>query len=284
MKTRDRTDRPVGRRGGRPGRSPEPGHHQRPHSGWHRARSSSAVRSSFATARSHQLPRATRQRCAGARVIDARGMTVMPGFIDAHRHPIPGDTAAWIEKGAADEMRGISRGRLHDSGLAAITSVDGLELRRRIDAGTLRRPPASSPARSFRWPLRRPAGDVAVAGGAATRRVSTTHARHCVRRGRPARFPPQPRCARWRLRPRPASTTSRPSSPLRRRAGDRDAAAHRQRGQEAQHPDHHARRVASSTRWPRWTRRPRCWCTRRISDAWRRTPPLFRRLPRRAFR
>ena len=26
----------------------------------------------------------------GARVIDARGMTVMPGFIDAHRHPVPG--------------------------------------------------------------------------------------------------------------------------------------------------------------------------------------------------
>src|SRR6185503_9934504 len=27
----------------------------------------------------------------GARVIDARGMTVMPGFIDAHRHPVPGN-------------------------------------------------------------------------------------------------------------------------------------------------------------------------------------------------
>jgi N-acyl-D-aspartate/D-glutamate deacylase len=34
----------------------------------------------------------------GARVIDARGMTVMPGFIDAHRHPIPGDTAAWLRR------------------------------------------------------------------------------------------------------------------------------------------------------------------------------------------
>ena len=43
----------------------------------------------------------------GARVIDARGMTVMPGFIDAHRHPVPGNTAEWLEKGAAAEMRGF---------------------------------------------------------------------------------------------------------------------------------------------------------------------------------
>src|SRR4029079_3993000 len=41
----------------------------------------------------------------GARVINARGMTVMPGFIDAHRHPIPGNTAEWLEKDAANEMR-----------------------------------------------------------------------------------------------------------------------------------------------------------------------------------
>lgn len=72
----------------------------------------------------------------GARVIDARGRTVMPGFIDAHRHPIPGDTAAWLEKGAAAEMR-----RFLDAGfttvVSAITSVEGLELRRRINAGTL---------------------------------------------------------------------------------------------------------------------------------------------------
>jgi imidazolonepropionase-like amidohydrolase len=76
-------------------------------------------------------------RVSGARVIDARGMTVMPGYIDAHRHPIPGgDTAAWIEKGAAAEMRGFL-----DAGfttvLSAITSVEGLELRRRIAAGTM---------------------------------------------------------------------------------------------------------------------------------------------------
>src|SRR5688572_27859560 len=28
---------------------------------------------------------------AGARVIDVKGMTVMPGFIDSHRHPIGKD-------------------------------------------------------------------------------------------------------------------------------------------------------------------------------------------------
>lgn len=72
----------------------------------------------------------------GARVIDARGMTVLPGFVDAHRHPIPGNTAAWLQKGAAEEMRGFLEAGF-TTVVSAITSVDGLELRRRIDAGTL---------------------------------------------------------------------------------------------------------------------------------------------------
>src|SRR5512132_4351694 len=39
----------------------------------------------------------------GARVINARGMTVMPGFIDAHRHPVPANAAEWLGKDAAGQ-------------------------------------------------------------------------------------------------------------------------------------------------------------------------------------
>ena len=75
----------------------------------------------------------------GARVINARGMTVMPGFIDAHRHPIPGNTAEWLEKDAAAQMRAFL-----DAGfttvLSAITPDEGLELRRRIESGVIKGP------------------------------------------------------------------------------------------------------------------------------------------------
>jgi len=75
----------------------------------------------------------------GARVINARGMTVMPGFIDAHRHPIPGNTAEWLEKTAATEMRAFLEAGF-TTVLSAITSVEGLELRRRTESGVIRGP------------------------------------------------------------------------------------------------------------------------------------------------
>jgi imidazolonepropionase-like amidohydrolase len=75
----------------------------------------------------------------GARVINARGMTVMPGFIDAHRHPIPGNTAEWLEKNAATEMRAFLEAGF-TTVLSAITSVEGLELRRRTESGVIRGP------------------------------------------------------------------------------------------------------------------------------------------------
>ena len=75
----------------------------------------------------------------GARVINARGMTVMPGFIDAHRHPIPGNTAEWLNKDAAVQMRAFL-----DAGfttvLSAITQEDGLDLRRRTESGAIKGP------------------------------------------------------------------------------------------------------------------------------------------------
>ena len=40
----------------------------------------------------------------GARVIDAKGMTVMPGFIESHRHPI-GAGADWLKTEAAARMQ-----------------------------------------------------------------------------------------------------------------------------------------------------------------------------------
>src|SRR5687767_10504806 len=41
----------------------------------------------------------------GARTIDAAGRTVMPGLIDAHRHPIPNNVKEWMTKGAREEMQ-----------------------------------------------------------------------------------------------------------------------------------------------------------------------------------
>jgi imidazolonepropionase-like amidohydrolase len=63
----------------------------------------------------------------------------MPGFIDAHRHPIPNNVKEWMTKGAQEDMQALL-----DAGfttvLVAITSPDGLEVKRRIEAGTLAGP------------------------------------------------------------------------------------------------------------------------------------------------
>ena len=52
----------------------------------------------------------------------------MPGFIDAHRHPIPNNVTEWIGKGGAKtDMQALL-----DAGfttvLVAITSPEGLEV------------------------------------------------------------------------------------------------------------------------------------------------------------
>ena len=39
-----------------------------------------------------------------AEIIDARGLTVMPGFIEAHRHIVAGDASDWLENRAEAEM------------------------------------------------------------------------------------------------------------------------------------------------------------------------------------
>jgi imidazolonepropionase-like amidohydrolase len=42
---------------------------------------------------------------SGVQRIDAQGRTVMPGFIDAHRHIATGDPAEWLAKRAPAQMQ-----------------------------------------------------------------------------------------------------------------------------------------------------------------------------------
>lgn len=42
---------------------------------------------------------------AGFTVVDAEGKTVMPGFVDAHRHVIAGDPDSWLEEVAPGQMQ-----------------------------------------------------------------------------------------------------------------------------------------------------------------------------------
>lgn len=71
---------------------------------------------------------------AGVLVVDAQGRTLMPGFIDAHRHIINGPEARWLAEQAADRMR-----EFLEAGFTALQSAGGnpagqVELKRRINA------------------------------------------------------------------------------------------------------------------------------------------------------
>jgi len=75
-----------------------------------------------------------------ARVIDAQGMTVMPGFIDSHRHLIRGNPTQWLNEQAAARMQ-----ELLDAGFTTVLSAGDdpeqiLELRRRLQQGTIKGP------------------------------------------------------------------------------------------------------------------------------------------------
>ena len=61
---------------------------------------------------------------AGAKEIDAQGMTVIPGFIDAHRHLIEGDPVQWLDEQASDRMQ-----EFLDAGFTTVLSAgDSLDL------------------------------------------------------------------------------------------------------------------------------------------------------------
>ncbi len=77
---------------------------------------------------------------AGVRQIDVRGMTVMPGFIDGHRHIVSGNADQWLKDQAAPRMQ-----EFLEAGYTTLLAGGGpaegnLELKRRIDSGQLKGP------------------------------------------------------------------------------------------------------------------------------------------------
>ncbi|MBI4888312.1 MAG: amidohydrolase family protein, partial [Acidobacteria bacterium] len=72
--------------------------------------------------------------------IDARGMTVMAGFIDAHRHIINGDPDRWMRDEAAARMQ-----EFLESGYTTLMSGGGpvpgiVQLKEKIDRGEIKGP------------------------------------------------------------------------------------------------------------------------------------------------
>ena len=76
---------------------------------------------------------------SGVQRIDAQGRTVMPGFIDAHRHIATGDPAEWLAKRAPAQMQ-----EFLDAGfttvLCAICPDQAIELRQRVESGAVKGP------------------------------------------------------------------------------------------------------------------------------------------------
>ena len=76
---------------------------------------------------------------AGARLIDVKGMTVMPGFIDSHRHPI-GQGADWLKTEAPARMQ-----EYLDAGFTTVLSAGddintAIPLRDQIAKGAIKGP------------------------------------------------------------------------------------------------------------------------------------------------
>ncbi len=77
---------------------------------------------------------------AGKPTLDAGGRTVLPGYIDAHRHIINGDTEQWFREQSVQRMQ-----EFLDAGFTTLMSGGGpmpgiMELKRRIDSGELKGP------------------------------------------------------------------------------------------------------------------------------------------------
>ena len=76
----------------------------------------------------------------GAQTIDAKGMTVMPGFIDAHRHIIQGNADQWFKTRAAAAMQ-----EFLDAGYTTLMEGGGavpgiVQLKEKIEKGELKGP------------------------------------------------------------------------------------------------------------------------------------------------
>ena len=138
----------------------------------------------------------------GARTIDARGMTAMPGFIDAHRHIISGNPDQWFKEQAAVRMQ-----EFLEAGYTTLMSGGGpvpgiVELKQRVERGQLKGPRIMTSGRAdpgnFKTPeeARAQVRTLAQAGWRSSRRASI---RRSLRRRRLC----------WRSSPtRRGSTTS----------------------------------------------------------------------------
>jgi imidazolonepropionase-like amidohydrolase len=73
------------------------------------------------------------------RTINANGRTVMPGFVDGHRHIVTGDPAQWLAQRAAPQFQEFLEAGF-TTVLAAIDPPQAVEARRRIEAGQLKGP------------------------------------------------------------------------------------------------------------------------------------------------
>ena len=74
-----------------------------------------------------------------ARIINANGKTVMPGFIEGHRHIIRGNPDEWLANSAADSMQEFLEAGF-TTVLSAIDAPQILELRRMINEGEMAGP------------------------------------------------------------------------------------------------------------------------------------------------
>ena len=77
---------------------------------------------------------------SGARVLDVHGMTVMPGFIDSHRHLIRGNPTEWMNVQAPARLQ-----EFLEAGFTTVLSAGDppeqiLELRRRLQQGIIQGP------------------------------------------------------------------------------------------------------------------------------------------------
>lgn len=73
------------------------------------------------------------------RTINANGKTVMPGFIDAHRHIVTGNPAQWLSQRAAQQMQEFLQAGF-TTVLCAIDPAQAIEARKRIAAGQMKGP------------------------------------------------------------------------------------------------------------------------------------------------
>ena len=174
---------------------------------------------------------------ANAVRVDAGGRTVMPGFIDAHRHIIQGDPARWLAEQSAANMR-----EFLEAGFTTVFSAIDAPTRSSSCAAARkaarRSGRASSPRRSCHCRAPRSAAAASIPR-ARTRRAHRTG---------PARPLPAFRAADTLAAVRAAATRGHRRyqdadhrDARRPRAGD--AEAHRRRGGAPGPLEHHARRI-----------------------------------------